>query len=96
MNKNQKHRLVKVELRVYPEPFLREILAAWAERQEDRETHDQLRAKLRLKPEPGVIDRVCYQLREGSPPCLRRPAAWADTIIPEEVVVEAGTPATPS
>ena len=84
MTASQKNRLSWVERRQRRPRVVRVFYAAYAENDADLETHDQVRATLRLKPEVCVVDRIYYTLRKGTPPRLKRPDVWGEPVEKEK------------
>ena len=95
MTANQKNRLSWVERRQRRPRVVRVMYAAYSSNDDELETHDQIRTQLRLKPEVGVVDRIYYDLGNGSPPRLKRPDAWAHTVEKEDEVAVASAENTP-
>jgi hypothetical protein len=73
-------RLEAVEHRFGPRRGRRVILASQPVRDEPRETHDSIRARLGLKASPTIIDLVFYCLPPGSPPRLDEVQEWGCTV----------------
>jgi hypothetical protein len=73
-------RLAKLEPKIIRPRMRRTILAASAPCDEDLESHDSIRAKLYIQPEPGVYDLVMYCLDPGSPPRLDQPKVWEELV----------------
>jgi hypothetical protein len=89
MSSQLRNRLTRMERRAERPPMTRTILAARADYDEPLETHDDIRAQLHIRPEVGVHDLVCYNLKKGEPPRLKFPHGWRHTIYQSaETVVE--------